>query len=642
MNRAVFYSRNDMSIFTAVERIDAVMCSLDLEKDFTIDDILELFQILVFFEENIFPARWNEKEKESFKIKIPEIKSVIISFFNSKKSNELLELYPAINFQLRESFWQVLDRYNLYKLIDSGDLVQLLNSENFVIRIILQFKKIVDFFKVEIKNFLITNFLESTQLMLTEFEQKKDFNHKKLFFPDTLSFAEKEEIILNYINSNRPNLNYISLIINSRYDKNLRLDDRTKLKAKRVYEKINEEFFAENTGFKYGTSICLSLDSDIPIDISHSEGTINVTYGCKYFDKITDNIQLLEILKENFFFLDQFNCLDLVQRNVEITSLEHVFVKSKNSYQKGLTFRHKFITIQGALQGYIFYLSKRNLNIEDLLSNYVNNYLNDKYDIKKFTLKLSDNNTSFLDKITTLIPQIDSIVKQYKLYVEDGYVDYELLQISSVPLKFGEIPSKSDKKYYYIKSQKVYELFHYFFASLGYFYLEKMDHKIDKNFFDFLMNNDISIDEFQDFQKQKLQDLIDENYLYIDEKGFIKILNLNFFYVLKILYNYEVLNYYSVNFISRPMIDLFENIELIFKENTLFTKAEQDLLNFLLNKSTFTDGFDIRNKYVHGTNPHDEETIKNDYYIILMVLIMIVFKIDDDLRAATPKIKITI
>lgn len=48
-------------------------------------------------------------------------------------------------------------------------------------------------------------------------------------------------------------------------------------------------------------------------------------------------------------------------------------------------------------------------------------------------------------------------------------------------------------------------------------------------------------------------------------------------------------------------------------ENTLFSKPEQDYLNFALNKSEFSNGWDLRNKYCHDTYTLDEKQQEQDY-----------------------------
>lgn len=66
-------------------------------------------------------------------------------------------------------------------------------------------------------------------------------------------------------------------------------------------------------------------------------------------------------------------------------------------------------------------------------------------------------------------------------------------------------------------------------------------------------------------------------------------------------------------------------------ESTLFSRNEQDYFDYYLNKTKFTNGYDIRNKYLHGTNSNDKKQYEADYYRILKLIIIIIIKINDDL-----------
>ena len=65
-------------------------------------------------------------------------------------------------------------------------------------------------------------------------------------------------------------------------------------------------------------------------------------------------------------------------------------------------------------------------------------------------------------------------------------------------------------------------------------------------------------------------------------------------------------------------------------ENTLFSRPEQDYLKYILNRSKYSDGLDLRNKYMHGTYSIDAEMQKNDYYELLKILILYIGKINEE------------
>lgn len=55
--------------------------------------------------------------------------------------------------------------------------------------------------------------------------------------------------------------------------------------------------------------------------------------------------------------------------------------------------------------------------------------------------------------------------------------------------------------------------------------------------------------------------------------------------------------------------------------------------NYFLNKSEFTNGLDLRNSYLHGTQANPDETQKHEYayFTYLKLLFLAMLKIEDDL-----------
>lgn len=52
--------------------------------------------------------------------------------------------------------------------------------------------------------------------------------------------------------------------------------------------------------------------------------------------------------------------------------------------------------------------------------------------------------------------------------------------------------------------------------------------------------------------------------------------------------------------------------------------------NYELNKSTYSNGLDLRNKYAHSTYPEDEKIQEMDYMILLKIMILVVTKINEE------------
>ena len=64
--------------------------------------------------------------------------------------------------------------------------------------------------------------------------------------------------------------------------------------------------------------------------------------------------------------------------------------------------------------------------------------------------------------------------------------------------------------------------------------------------------------------------------------------------------------------------------------STLFSKPEQNYLNYMLNKSVYSNGRDLRNKYIHSTYPLDEQQQQRDYISLLKIMAIIIIKINEE------------
>ena len=108
-----------------------------------------------------------------------------------------------------------------------------------------------------------------------------------------------------------------------------------------------------------------------------------------------------------------------------------------------------------------------------------------------------------------------------------------------------------------------------------------------------------------------------------------------FIYILKDLFCNEVIcpNYYSPS-LRKQVASLVEAGDLCYG-STLFSKPEQNYLNYILNKKEYSNGLDLRNKYAHDTCPLDEKTQQYDYWELQKIMVLIILKINEELCLKT-------
>ncbi|AUD13659.1 hypothetical protein CW734_08345 [Planococcus sp. MB-3u-03] len=138
-------------------------------------------------------------------------------------------------------------------------------------------------------------------------------------------------------------------------------------------------------------------------------------------------------------------------------------------------------------------------------------------------------------------------------------------------------------------------------------------------FFNLINAEKLSKSEFHEHQLRKLQWLFDNDLILKVSRVILSLLT-GKQYILKELYDSEVMSYWHYPHEIQVLIEELESRNLVDIETSLFSRNEQDYIDYYLNKSKFTNGHDIRNKYLHGTNTNDEREYEIDYYMILKLL----------------------
>jgi len=157
-------------------------------------------------------------------------------------------------------------------------------------------------------------------------------------------------------------------------------------------------------------------------------------------------------------------------------------------------------------------------------------------------------------------------------------------------------------------------------------YIEKTKEKYD-TFLKLLVGEDVTMDDFYEYQHADINWLIKRGSIVLDNN----LLKLNVARVsfLKDLYDNEV-SCYAYNKKSIGLIEKLAGDSDVNIESTLFSIPEQKYLNYILNRSEFSNGLDLRNKYVHGTYSLDINQQEKDYNELLKIMILIVIKINEE------------
>jgi hypothetical protein len=638
LNRVIFHSREDMAGGHQLQKGEHILRA-DIKSDFSdINDILELYNIKKYIDNELFLKKWSQDDIDSFKEKAKDYGKVVGKFISTINDTNATKYYQDTLRGYVHSFWELINNQNGFKRISKRTFSDILTNEPHLIHEILTHKNLVVHYDKEIKEFLIS-YPQSAEILLSVYEVQDDFRNIQKFIPKSLSIQDKENIISSYLDSNDTNLNYVGLIQNIRNRNDFKVSDKTRLKAKRLHKSETEKILSQNS-MKYGVSIGFPENATKVKDGYVDENLVaHYSYSLDYIKAKNDFYTLFKNFKYLFEYVDIQNRINLVSKRSQLGVFERVMgVRSLNEYRTGTVFSMGEMTSQGQIYGYAQILNTLNIELVDLINFVYTSSFQERYDYPENARFLVPSVTnSYFEKVRILAPEFESILKQFKLFVEEGNIDYELLQISSAPSAIKDIPSLNQDKYIYFneENKEMVGCSNLFFSDQTLLaYVEPFKEKRYHTFFDLLVNEQVYFENYEEHQKPELNYLIDKGFISIDESGFIQVTNLERLLIFKDLYENEVAsNYrYPTDFQNEVQNMVAENI--IYFESSLFSKPEQSYFNYFLNKSEYTNGLDMRNSYLHGTQANPEETNKHEYayFTYLKLLFLVMLKMEDDLE----------
>lgn len=637
LDKVVFHSKEDMAGGYNLQKGEHIL-KADTKSNYTdINEVLELYNIKKYIDNDLYLKGWTQDDITNFKQKAKEYGKVVGQFMATIDDSNVVILYGNTLRNYVHSFWELVNNQSIFKRISKTNFTNILTNEPHLIHEILAHKGIVDYYDTEIKTFLLT-YSQSAEILLSFYEVKDDFGKNQKYLPKSLTVEDKESILTNYLDSSDVNYNYIGLIQNVRNRNDFKVSDKTRLKAKRLHKSETEKFFAGNNGMRYGVSVSFpEKATKIKDGIIDDNSVINYSYSLDFIKKNNDPYLLFQNFIILFEYLDLQRRINLVSKKNKMGVFERIMgVHSQNEYRGGTEFNLLEMTSHIQVAGYNKVLLDLGISLENVLHQVFTSSFQEKYEFANNARFSIPSATTYFEKVRLLAPEFESVLKQFKLFVEDGSIDFELLQISSNPTAIKDIPSLNKNKYIYFNedNKEMVSCINLFFSDQTLLaYVEPFKEKHYHTFFDLLANEQVKFSSYEEHQKPQLNYLIDKGFINIDRDDFVQITNPARVIILKDLYINEVASFYRYSFELRQEAQQMEAEKIICFDSSLFSKPEQAYFNYFLNKSEFTNGLDLRNSYLHGTQATPDEIQKHEYayFTYLKLLILTFLKIEDDL-----------
>lgn len=635
-DRVKFFSVTDWGSGFQIEKAEIVLKNFDDKKEYNVIDLIEFYNITQYIDNKMYLKKWNNDDIEKIKKITNNMKKKIHIFFNSKLSNDNFEfILEQVSNEYMDDFFEIINQHIQSINISNNIFKKAIKEKDIFLLYILTQKQLVNKYSNEIKDIMIEKYMESARIIIEKYYLERN-SEKDIYIPKTLTMQDIEEILINYINNEQVHSRYVELL--SKDNKNgIALSDKTKLLAKKKSEKLKEEIF--KNGIKFEIGYLVTLDNEMSEFETKKEEYKNGEFKCMYSKKWLENNLDYPTLLNNFIYLfnytDIYSRIQLVNFSKQAETFESIMrLNAKNSYNPNSIFNSKRYLSLLQFKLYYEYLKNKGIRMEEIIEWFFNKYLVEEFNIKNYSISMPSEKSNYFEKCKSLLPEFDHILKEYKLFVEEGSIDQELVTMSSGQMFFRNIPSLINNKYVYLSNNNDNQLILYYLFSdqCMLIYLQRFTERY-RSFCEVIVKEKVKYEEYNDYNKKILDWLIDKQIIFIDKGGYIQIKNINRVTIYKELNDKEVICYWRNSGEKRKEIDKMLDEGLLEVGNSLFSRNEQDYFDYYLNKSKFVDGYDIRNSNLHGTQEGDNKSDihYSNYLQIMILLVLIIIKINDEL-----------
>ena len=253
----------------------------------SIDDMLEYFCIIQYFDKKVYLDSWDEQAIMRFRSIIKTLKARLGRHFHAVNGDTFSAEYDSVCRSHRSVYLEALVYYKVIDRISDSQMRAFLEAHSQLLTRILQRKAIVKRFGIVITDYIV-NHIEMTETIIKHYFERRDESEPETYMPEELSSDMKNTIIQKYIDWDDAHPSYLNLISGLKKAGDFRITDKMRLKAKRRYVQfVNEQF-------QKGASVQelrgnASFDKQDEVIIAHREPfQISYSYSIDWIDENLD------------------------------------------------------------------------------------------------------------------------------------------------------------------------------------------------------------------------------------------------------------------------------------------------------------------------------------------------------------------
>lgn len=638
--RVSFFGRHDLATGWYLDRVAELVEQFDEVRPTDATDIIELHNVQQYLENGLLPQSYQAGQRAQAIAHIPQIRGAVARFFSSIDDMNCPILIVDVDFAYHADLLDLLGRYKAFQRCSANVMLPALGNAGIRLGELLTSKKLIHAYGTEIREQLLESPRNAEHLIRKHMQ--KDAGHE-IHLPASLTPADMRQLLERYIDSGDANPNYIGLLETAPVSQETGVDAKLKLRAKRRNLEMTQKFFEENAGLRTGCEVRIADTQDEPVkcEMDDSDGMVmRFSYSSRWLEETRDNPSILNNFQHLFEFADRHVLLTLPSYPAQLGVFERFMTTTgRTDYQIGAAFRAIDLSTLLQTRLYHYYLKTKGIDLEGVISWFFEEYLVEEFDARNFSFTPSDDKSSYLQRVRHLFVELESVTTQFSLFVQNGELDRDLHAITSDPARYKEVPSLLDGKYLYQgPAEELAGILHALFSDQS--TLTYIDEELRaENAARLLIDNEVSYDNFHEYQKPAIKRLIELEVL-VDNGTRVRFANPERFHILKSLFTTQAVSYYHLTDAGRAEADAMVAKGWLTRRASLLTEDEGKYFNYFLNKVDFSNGPELRNKYLHGSqaNADGEDSHFHTYITALRMIVALVIKINDDFCLAAPEV----
>lgn len=553
-------------------------------------------------------------------------KRMLGRYFNSLNITSIERALEDLRVDFISSFFAGIARFGVLKQFAPEVLVELTTRNKHFLRSILEIQSWV----VHLDGYLTEEFLLDPQNAEIIIQEEAGVLSRPIYWPKSLSIKSKRDLLITYFESSSIDINLVRLVTTTKT--NDVFDPVVRVRAERAVDRVTEEFFEKEQGTRTGYAIEFKPAMKDLFETSSSEdeqgSQFTLTYSLDFFQSIRDHRVVFAILSELFGLIDRNGLLTLPSKQSDDGVAELIFnLRGPDHYPTNIAFEFRFQIALLSIRSYDNYFGKEVVKLENLIEWFFDSHISEEFGLPKIQFMGSSSGSSYVEKIRNFFPELESALKQFSTYVKYGSIDLDLVRAQSDNLVYRKIPSLVENKYAYISASELIGISEALFSPKSHMFMNEASQRT--------VGEVLLADGHCDMNSWK--ETYEGSWLELEKFGLIKIDNrsaqVNSYDYLKILRDWQECEVISTRYLSNSAMSLVLDLARegkVFFEDTLLTRRESELFNFLLNRSEFQNGPNLRNRYAHGSNVGTSDA-GDMYSIALLVGILLMLKIEDDM-----------